>query len=159
MSTANNLKHKLFKLPQLAILALMVSTWGLLPGVGSAQNRGIIDGIVIPAGATIVGQYIPAQGGLRYIAKAVTYDRYSYRIDAASLILKDVKDPRDTSTGSILEDAAIGAAGGTILGEIFGDADVEEIIGGAVAGVVVGNVTADRVVVIKPDQTITLYDN
>ena len=86
MSTANNLKHKLFKFPQLAILALMVSTWGLLPTVGLAQNklikatsaqletlylnndrtysynlvaqnRGVIDGIVIPAGATIVGQY------------------------------------------------------------------------------------------------------
>ena len=124
-----------------------------------ADRRGVIDRIVIPAGATIVGKYVPAKGGLRYIAEAVVYGKYSYRISASSEILKDVKDPRDTSAGAIAEDAAIGAAGGTVLGEIFGDANVEEIIGGAAAGVVVGNVTADRVVVIDPKAPIFLYDN
>ncbi|MEM7762174.1 MAG: hypothetical protein AAF298_29265, partial [Cyanobacteria bacterium P01_A01_bin.40] len=84
--------------------------------------------------------------------------RYSYRISAISPVLKDVKDPRDTSAGAIAEDAAIGAAGGTILGEIFGDAGAGEILGGAAAGVVVGNVTADRVVVIDPGIPIILYD-
>ncbi len=124
-----------------------------------AQRRGVIDKIVIPAGATIVGKYVPAKGGLRYLAEAVTYGQYSYRISASSRVLKDVKDPRDRSVGAILEDAAIGAAGGTILGEVFGDADVVEILGGAAAGVVVGNVTADRVVVIEPTAPIVLYDN
>ena len=124
-----------------------------------AQKRGVIDGIVIPVGATIVGKYVPAKGGLRYVAEAVTYSKYSYRISAISEILKDVKDPRDTSAGAIAEDAAIGAAGGTIVGEVFGDAGVGEIVGGAAAGVVVGNVTADRVVVIEPDAAIFLYDN
>ena len=124
-----------------------------------AKERAVIDRIVIPAGATIVGKYVPAKGGLRYIAKAVTYDKYSYRISVSSFILEDEKDPRDISAGAILEDAAIGAAGGAILGEVFGDAGVGEIIGGAAAGVVVGNVTADRVVVIEPNEAIVLYDN
>ena len=168
--------------------ALILGSWGLSPSIGLAQSRsitatsaqreilylnndrtysynlvanrrGVIDGIVIPAGATIVGKYIPAKGGLRYIAEAVTYGKYSYRISASSGVLKDVKDPRDTSAGAILGDAAIGAAGGTILGEVFGDADAGEILGGAAAGVVVGNVTADRVVVIEPKAPIVLYDN
>ena len=124
-----------------------------------AEKRGVIDGIIIPAGATIVGKYVPAKGGLRYFAEAVVYDRYSYRISATSQVIQDVKDPRDNSIGAIVEDAAIGAAGGAILGEVFGDADAEEIVGGAVAGVIVGNVTADRVVVIEPNQLIILYDN
>ena len=124
-----------------------------------AQRRGVIDKIVIPAGATIVGKYVPAQDGLRYIAEAVTYGQYSYRISASSGVFKAKKDPRDTSTGAIAEDAAIGAAGGLVLGEIFGDAGVGEIVGGAAAGVVVGNVTADRVVVIEPKAAIVLYDN
>ena len=124
-----------------------------------AKSRGVIDKIVIPSGATIVGKYIPARGGLRYIAEAVTYGKYSYRLSASSGVLEDVKDPRDISPGAILEDAAIGAAGGTILGEVFGDADVGEILAGAAAGVVVGNVTADRVVVIEPNAPIVLYDN
>ncbi|MGF1480490.1 MAG: hypothetical protein ACFB4I_13520 [Cyanophyceae cyanobacterium] len=168
-------------------LALTLSSWGLSPAVGAqersisatssqsetlylnndrtyaynlvAAERGAIDGIAIPAGATIVGKYVPAQGGLRYLAEAVTYDSYSYRISASSPVLEDVKDPRDISLGAIAEDAAIGAAGGTIIGEVFGDADVGEILGGAAAGAAVGNITADRVVVIAPNAPIVLYDD
>ncbi|BAU62955.1 hypothetical protein STA3757_03060 [Stanieria sp. NIES-3757] len=125
-----------------------------------AGERTVIDGVVIPAGATIVGKYVPAKGGLRYVAEAVTYGNYSYRINATSDILKDVKDPRDTSVGSIATDAGIGAAGGAVLGEVLGGgAGVGEIVGGAAAGAAVGNITADRVVVIKPDTPITLYSN
>ncbi|MEO0835608.1 MAG: hypothetical protein AAFY16_06395 [Cyanobacteria bacterium J06642_3] len=122
-----------------------------------AQERGVIDNVTIPKGATIVGKYIPAEGGLRYVAEAVTYDGFSYSISATSGIMKDVKDPRDTSAGAIATDAGIGAAGGTILGEIFGSAGVGEIVGGAAAGAAVGNLTADRVVVIEPEAPIALY--
>jgi hypothetical protein len=104
-----------------------------------ATERSIIDGITIPAGATIVGRYEPAPGGLRYVANAVVFGDRSYRISAVSETIEDVKDPRDTSAGAIAEDAAIGAAGGAIIGEIFGGIDVEEIIGGAVAGGYVRN--------------------
>ncbi|MEM7758938.1 MAG: hypothetical protein AAF298_12550 [Cyanobacteria bacterium P01_A01_bin.40] len=122
-----------------------------------AQERGSINSVTIPQGATIVGKYVPAEGGLRYIAEAVTYDGYSYSINATSGIIEDVKDPRDTSAGAIATDAGIGAAGGTILGEVFGDAGVGEIVGGAAAGAAAGNLTADRVVVIEPDSAIALY--
>ena len=124
-----------------------------------ARERGVIDGVVIPAGATIVGKYVPAEGGLRYVAEAVTYENHSYTISASSGVIKDVKDPRDTSAGAIAGDAGIGAAGGAILGEVLGDeANVEEVIGGAAAGAATGNITADRVVVIEPDSAIALYD-
>jgi hypothetical protein len=120
-------------------------------------NSTKINGLSIPAGATIVGRYEPAKGGLRYVANAVVFNGKTYSIDAASEVLKDVKDPRDTSAAAIAEDAAIGAGASVILGEALGEADAEEIIGGAAAGGVVGNVTADRVVVIKPDVAINLY--
>ena len=123
-----------------------------------AKERTEIDGVTIPAGATIVGKYVPADGGLRYVAEAVTYDDYSYTIDASSGVIKDVKDPRDTSAGAIAKDAGIGAAGGTILGEVFGDAGAGEIIGGAAAGAATGNLTADRVVVVESNSTIALYE-
>ncbi|MGL5804420.1 MAG: hypothetical protein ACRC2R_25255 [Xenococcaceae cyanobacterium] len=116
-----------------------------------------INGISIPAGATIVGRYEPAKGGLRYVANAVIFNGKTVNINAASEVLKDVKDPRDTSAAAIAEDAAIGAGASVILGEALGEADAEEIVGGAAAGGVVGNVTADRVVVIKPDVAINLY--
>lgn len=123
-----------------------------------AKEEGTIGDVTVPEGATIVGKYVPAEGGLRYVAEAVTYDDYSYTIDASSGIIKDVKDPRDTSAGAIAKDAGIGAAGGTILGEVLGDAGAAEIIGGAAAGAATGNITADRVVVVDPNSGIALYE-
>lgn len=116
-----------------------------------------IGSLNIPAGSIIRGRYEPADGGLRYVANAAEINGRTYNLKATSDVIEDVKDPRDTSVGAIAGDAGIGAAGGLVLGEIFGDAEIEEVVGGAVAGGIVGNVTADRVVVIKPDQPITLY--
>ncbi|GAB4235063.1 MAG: hypothetical protein Kow00121_62710 [Elainellaceae cyanobacterium] len=120
-------------------------------------SGGNFNGFYIPAGATIIGQYEPAPGGLRYVARGVEVEGRTYSISGVSETIEDVKDPRDTSAGAIAGDAGIGAAGGAILGEILGDIDAPEVIGGAAAGAIVGNVTADRVVVIRPDEPIILY--
>ena len=117
-----------------------------------------VNGLYLPPGAEIQGQYEPAQGGLRYDADSVIIDGRSYPLDATSGVLEDTKDPRDTSAGSIAEDAGIGAAGGLILGEILGgDADLGSVVGGAAAGAAAGNISADRVVVVNPEEPITLY--
>lgn len=116
-----------------------------------------IGGLSIPAGATIQGRYEPAPGGLRYDARAVQIGDRTYALNANSAVIEDEKDPRDISAGSIAEDAAIGAAGGAVIGEIFGEVDAGEVIGGAAAGAATGNVTADRVVVVEPDEPIVLY--
>lgn len=123
-----------------------------------AKERGAIGNVTVPVGATIVGKYVPAEGGLRYVAEAVTYDDYSYTINATSGIIPAEKDPRDTSTGEVAKDAGIGAAGGTVLGEVFGDAGAAEIIGGAAVGAAAGNLTADSVVVVEPNSGIALYE-
>jgi hypothetical protein len=116
----------------------------------------VVNGRTIPAGSIVRGSFQPVDGGLRYIATGVEFNGQIISLNANSEVLHDQKDPRETSTGSLLGDAAIGAAGGYILGEVLGDANAWEIIGGAAAGVIVGNVTAPQVVVLKPDQPITL---
>jgi len=119
------------------------------------------NGVTLPAGSIIRGQFEPIEGGLQYVATSVEV-RDSQRparifsLTALSDPLHDVKDPRETNTGAILTDAAIGAAGGAVIGEIFGDIDLLEVLGGAAAGAAVGNVTAQRVVVIEPGQIISL---
>ena len=124
-----------------------------------ATQKGKIGNVTVPVGATIEGKYVPADGGLRYVATAVTYGKYSYPINAKSQTLTGVKDPRDTSAGSVAEDAGIGAVGGAVLSDIFGGhVGVGETLGGAAAGAAVGNLTADRVIVVKPDESIALYD-
>ncbi|MGF1498628.1 MAG: hypothetical protein ACFB8W_17650 [Elainellaceae cyanobacterium] len=118
-----------------------------------------VNGLSIPAGATLRGRYEPtAQGdGLRYVVYGVEISGQRYSLSAASPVLDDQTDPRDTSVGSVAEDVGIGAAAGAVLGEVTGEIDALEVLGGAAAGGVVGNVTADNVVVIEPNEPITLY--
>ena len=123
------------------------------------RSAGAIGGQRLPVGAVIRGQFEPAEGGLVYVANSVEVADRIYRVNATSELLRDRKDPRQTSTGAILTDAAIGAAGGYVIGEVLGDAGVWEVVGGAAAGVVVGNTTAPFVVVIKPEDQIVLYSN
>lgn len=116
-----------------------------------------VNGQYLPPGTEIRGQYEPAEGGLRYNANAAIINGRTYPLNATSEVLADVKDPRDTRTGAIAEDAGIGAAGGFVLGELLGDGDLSTIIGGAAAGAAAGNITADRVVVVEPEEIINLY--
>lgn len=122
-------------------------------------NASSIGGRRLPVGAVIRGQFLPTEGGLFYQANSVELADRIYDIDAYSDVLHDKKDPRETSTGAILTDAAIGAVGGYVIGEVLGEPDLWEVAGGAAAGVIVGNTTAPFVVVIKPEDVITLYSN
>ncbi|MBT9316926.1 hypothetical protein [Leptothoe spongobia] len=123
------------------------------------ENRTAVGDRFLPEGSIIRGQFEPVDGGLRYVADSAEVGDRIFDLNAVSETLTDRKDPRQVGTGDIIEDAAIGAAGGLIIGEVLGDADFLEILGGAAAGVVVGNVTAPTVVVIEPDQSILLYQN
>ncbi|MBE9108019.1 hypothetical protein IQ273_01085 [Nodosilinea sp. LEGE 07298] len=122
--------------------------------VGAATN---LNGRNIPAGSIVRGRFEPAEGGVRYVATAVEVGNQVYPVNAVSELLRDIKDPRETSTGAILTDAGIGAAGGAAVGGILsGRLSVGSILGGAAAGAVIGNTTAQRVVVVEPNQTLTL---
>lgn len=123
------------------------------------RNTTTFGGRRLPVGAVIRGQFQPADGGLFYVAESVELADRIFPISAVSQLIRDRKDPRETSAGAILTDAAIGAAGGYVLGEVLGDADFLEVLGGAAAGVVIGNTTAPFVVVIKPDEPIVLFAN
>ncbi|PZO60386.1 MAG: hypothetical protein DCF15_02175 [Phormidesmis priestleyi] len=113
----------------------------------------------LPVGTVVRGQFEPADGGLVYVANSVEIADRIYQINAVSQLFRDVKDPRETSAGAILTDAAIGAAGGYVLGEVFGRPDLLEVLGGAAAGVVIGNTTAPSVVVIGSKDPIVLTSN
>ncbi|MEM8810655.1 MAG: hypothetical protein AAGF01_31990 [Cyanobacteria bacterium P01_G01_bin.38] len=116
-----------------------------------------VSGLNLPVGSILRGSFEPIDGGLQYVANSVEIADRIYELNAASDTLHDRKDPRETRTGAILTDAAIGAAGGAVVGEVLGDIDVFEVLGGAAAGVIVGNTTAPAVVVIEPDEPILLY--
>lgn len=114
--------------------------------------------IVVPFGARIDGRFEPAPGGTRFVAQSATFDDRVFAIAAQSNVLRDVKDPRQTGTGQVIQDGVIGAAAGALIGGFTGDRkiEVEEVLAGGAAGAAIGNVTAPRVVVIDPQNPIAL---
>lgn len=111
--------------------------------------------LAIPAGAEVRGNFRRVKGGLKFVADSANINGRYYSMRASSKTLRDVKDPRETGGGAIAGDAALGAAGGALIGSLFGNAGTGAI-GGAIAGTVVGNTTAPQVVVIDNNNPIDL---
>lgn len=121
------------------------------------ESTTVIDGRRIVAGTVIQGRLEPVSGGLQYVATGIEAGGFTTPLSAESDVLTDVKDPRETSAGAIAGDAAIGAAGGAVVGAVLGDGvSILEVVGGAATGVLVGNVTAQRVVIVRPGEAIVL---
>ena len=126
----------------------------LLVAQDIAANNGTV---LIPAGAVIEGQFVPAEGGSRFVAQKFTSRGATVRLQAESALINDIKDPRETNTGAILTDAGIGGAAGAVLGGVLrGNVQIIDILGGAAASVLVGNVTAPQVTVIEPNTVINV---
>ena len=113
--------------------------------------------VLVPAGAIIEGQFVPAEGGSKFVAQKFTSRGATVRLQADSALINDVKDPRETGIGAILTDAGIGGAAGAVLGGVLrGNVQIIDILGGAAASVLVGNVTAPQVTVIEPSTIINI---
>jgi hypothetical protein len=114
--------------------------------------------ILIPAGAFIEGEFVPVQGGSKFIARSLTSSGATVRLAGESALISDVKDPRETSIGSIALDSALGAGAAAILSGVIGDRVIstEKILAGAVLGGVIGNTTAPQVTVIDPNNSFTI---
>jgi hypothetical protein len=126
----------------------------LLVAQDIAANNGTV---LIPAGAVIEGQFVPAEGGSRFVAQKFTSRGATVRLQAESDLINDNKDPRETGAGAILTDAGIGGAAGAVLGGVLrGNVQIIDILGGAAASVLVGNVTAPQVTVIEPSTVINV---
>ncbi len=126
----------------------------LLVSQDIAANNGTI---LIPSGAVIEGQFVPVDGGSKFVAETFTSRGATIKLQAESALINDVKDPRETNAGAILTDAGIGGAGGAVLGGILrGNVQIIDVLGGAAAAVIVGNVTAPQVTVIEPSTAINI---
>ncbi|MEE3719987.1 hypothetical protein V2H45_24935 [Tumidithrix elongata RA019] len=114
--------------------------------------------ILIPAGAVINGEFVPVQGGSKFVARSLTSSGATVRLTGESATINDVKDPRETSLGSIATDSAIGAGAAAILSGVIGDRVIstEKVLAGAVLAGVIGNVTAPQVTVIEPNNPLTI---
>jgi uncharacterized protein YcfJ len=127
--------------------------YSLLVAEDVLDNNG---NVAIPANSEIRGTFRPARGGLVYVADSISINGRIYTVNATSKLLRDVKDPRYQDGGKIAGDAAIGAAGGAVIGLLTGGVSLGTILGGAATGAVVGNVTAPQVVVVDPNNPVDI---
>ena len=113
--------------------------------------------VLIPAGAVVEGQFVPAEGGSRFVAQRFSSRGATVNLQAESDLINDMKDPRETGAGSILTDAGIGGAAGAVLGGVLrGNVQILDVLGGAAAAAVLGNVTAPQVTVIEPNTVVNI---
>ncbi len=95
---------------------------------------------LIPYGTEIVGRIEPNGNGSRFVAEELVFsDGTSRYIDAYSrTVTRRENVNRGTDTDDILLGAAIGGAAAVLLGDLFGDINVEEVLGGAGVGALAG---------------------
>ncbi len=122
--------------------------------------------VVIPAGSRIEGELRPAEGGTRFVAEELIIKSGSRTqrlpIDATSEVITDTEVITEKTSPDILKGAAIGAAAGAVLSEIFGGIDLGEVLAGAGVGALASTILGGRkeeeveVVVVRPEQDLDL---
>ncbi len=122
-----------------------------------SQNIFDLNGqLVLPSGSLVYGQLQPTAGGLEFVSNSLEVNGRTFPLQATSGLINDEKDPREYRGENIAGDAAIGATAGAVLGVLTGGLSTLGVMGGAAAGIGVGNVTAPQVVVLRPGQNFNL---
>jgi hypothetical protein len=95
---------------------------------------------LIPYGTKVEGQIEPAGGGSRFVARELIFeDETRVSVDGTSdIVTRTETAKRGTDSGDLIKGAAIGGAAAAVLGEIFGDINLEEVVGGAALGALGG---------------------
>lgn len=95
---------------------------------------------LIPYGTEIEGQIEPDLDGSRFVAQELVFaDGTRESINGSSdTVTRTETVKRGKDTGDILTGAAIGGGAAAVLGEIFGDINIEEVLGGAALGALGG---------------------
>jgi hypothetical protein len=125
--------------------------------------------VLIPYGSEIEGEIQPADGGSQFVAQKIIIetrdgDTIEQPIDATSdVVTRRERVEKGASAGEILEGAAIGGAAAAVLSGIFGDIDIEEVLGGAGLGALAGWVFNEgqeaELISINPNTDLTLTLN
>ena len=126
--------------------------------------------VVIPQGSEINGELRPTDDGTQYVAREVIIKRRNrdqrFPIEASSGVITRTETINQKTSRDVLKGAAIGAAAGAVLSEIFGDIDLGEVLAGAGVGALATVLQGKRekeveVVVIDPqrDLDLTLDDD
>lgn len=129
-----------------------------------AQN--VVDSrgnVLIPAGSQVTGEIRTVQGGAQFVANEIVLSNGKrLPVNASSeVITKTETIRRGASVGDIVKNTALGAAAAAAISGVTGDRkiDLDEVLGGAGAGALVGVFLGrDRVdlIAIDPDTDLSM---
>lgn len=119
--------------------------------------------VVIPAGSQIEGRLRPSGNGTRFVAQTVTLGARNrrYPIEAVSRVVNRRETITRRTNPDILKGAAIGAAAGAVISEIFGNISLGEVLAGAGVGAAASVLRGGRdreveVIVVEPERDLNL---
>jgi hypothetical protein len=118
--------------------------------------------VLIPAGSEIKGKLKPASGGTQFTAEELKLSNgKSVDISAISNVISRTETVTKQSNPEYFRGAAIGAGAGAILGEIFGNIKIWQVLAGAGLGVLtevflLRHSEQVDVIVVYPNQDLTL---
>ncbi|HEY9691382.1 MAG TPA: hypothetical protein V6D15_04220 [Oculatellaceae cyanobacterium] len=119
--------------------------------------------LLIPMGTEVVGELQPVNGGARFVAREIVfYGNRRQAINATSNIIAQTQESQGgINTGTVLKNAAIGAAAAAGISGVTGDKKIgvgEVLIGagaGAASGVLLGSNKTDAVV-LNPSASLNV---
>lgn len=130
--------------------------------VTTESVRSSMGTVLIPRGATITGQFQPAEDGTQFVAQQITLSDGTQRdLDARSNIL----DERETidkgrNWGAVWKGALVGGAAATLISALVSRVGIFKVLGGAGAGALggflLGGQKKAEVIVVQPDRDLTL---
>ena len=118
--------------------------------------------VLVPAGSDIQGELRPTSGGTQFVAQDVILSNSGQRLPfyATSNVVTRKERISRRNGDAILRGAAVGAAAGAVLAEIFGRIDLIDVVGGAGIGALAGLITGGNreveVLVVEPARDLNL---
>ncbi|WNZ24040.1 hypothetical protein HJG54_15015 [Leptolyngbya sp. NK1-12] len=117
--------------------------------------------VLIPAGSEINGELRPTSGGTQFVAEELVLDNGErYPIEATSDVITRRETITRRSDPEIFQGVAIGAVAASILGEIFGNVELWQVLGGAGVGalgsLLIRNRERVEVIVVDPATDLDL---
>ncbi len=116
---------------------------------------------LIPYGTEVIGRIEPYDNGSRFVAEELVFSDGTTRFinaDSRTVTRRETVN-RGTDPDDILLGAAIGGAAAIVLGEIFGNINVEEVLGGAGLGALAGWLLGGKnveLISIDPNQDLDI---
>ncbi|MEP0910514.1 AMIN domain-containing protein [Leptolyngbya sp. GB1-A1] len=107
--------------------------------------------IIVPAGSQVIGRFETGSSGSEFIAQAISIDGESFLLNGRS---NKLSGDRQLSSNQMMQNSAVGAVAGTLLGAVTGVGLIAGIAAGATTSAATTYLTAPQPAIIEPNRVV-----